>query len=112
MVVEGAKECYFCSTTKGLIEHHVFYDPEVSVWMCNRCHTRFHGLLRRVKKIAKVCEECGKSFEVYPSEKKRRFCSWKCFVTHERRIHLKKKAKGESFGGGHRLAPSEGQKET
>lgn len=32
-------------------------------------------------KIIKECEICGKSFEVYPSNTKRRFCGWECWVT-------------------------------
>lgn len=35
--------CIECGSTEQLVEHHVSYDPEDTVWMCRSCHIKLHG---------------------------------------------------------------------
>ena len=42
------EECYFCGSTKFIDGHHYDYSkPLEVVWMCKKCHKRFHLLLKK-----------------------------------------------------------------
>lgn len=63
-IIQEKKECYFCGTTIGLEEHHIYEGRNrqnsekygLKVWLCNRHHTsdegvHFNPLLARLLKI-------------------------------------------------------------
>ena len=37
------KKCVDCGTTENLQEHHISYDPEITVTLCVDCHMRRHN---------------------------------------------------------------------
>lgn len=51
-------------------------------------------------RVHKICQECGKEFEVYPSQSGRKFCSIECYRKHEKgRQPWNKGLKGYTNGG-------------
>jgi hypothetical protein len=45
-----SNQCYFCKDKEKLVDHHVSYDPEILVRLCDPCHKKLHRLLRLAKK--------------------------------------------------------------
>lgn len=44
--------CYFCNDDK-IIEHHISYTPEIAVYLCKKCHSKFHILINEYHHIIK-----------------------------------------------------------
>jgi hypothetical protein len=38
--------CYFCLKNNNLIEHHLSYNPEVLISLCQQCHSKLHFLIK------------------------------------------------------------------
>lgn len=59
-ILQSDKECYYCGTTAGLEEHHVFFGHKcrsrseecgLKIWLCNQHHTGGNDSPHRNRKV-------------------------------------------------------------
>ena len=73
--------CYY---TRKFCSHHCSmkwrnrYDPRAGYKKGHISHNDSRNPSKSQSKLLKICEFCGKSFKIYPSGQKRRFCSISC----------------------------------
>lgn len=44
MIFRWIKKCKICGKEEDLVEHHISYEPEQTIWVCDDCHRRIHFL--------------------------------------------------------------------
>lgn len=72
-ILQNKKECYFCHTTLGLHNHHIYYGSAnrkisdkngFTVWLCARHHNMSNeGVHFEKRKDIYLKEQCQKKYE-------------------------------------------------
>lgn len=40
------ESCYFCNSSKQIIQHHLSYNPQKLIKICSSCHNKLHFLIK------------------------------------------------------------------